>query len=142
MNCTNCDVELIVGSNYHSSNKKNRIYKCNKCLLGANRIKHRRVDALLKREKALEARQKCIAVLGGKCVMCGFDDERALCLDHVNGGGTAQRKSISPSQYYTVVLNEILAGSIEYQCLCANCNKIKAIENKEYNQKKYVALQG
>ena len=33
-----------------------------------------------------------IAIMGGKCVRCGYSDPRALQVDHVNGEGTKHRK--------------------------------------------------
>jgi len=63
--------------------------------------------------------------------MCGYDkDPRAFQIDHVNGGGKAEREAFnSPAAYY----NHIFAtGGEGYQLLCANCNQIKEIERREY----------
>ena len=69
-------------------------------------------------------------ILGRKCIRCGFDDPRALQIDHVDGGGHQEKKSMTTS-YYKHVLEEILKGSKKYQVLCANCNWIKRAENRE-----------
>ncbi len=77
-------------------------------------------------------RAEIISMLGGRCVVCGFSDFRALQIDHVNGGGSQERKAVSSmSSYYDNVLK---SGGIGYQLLCANCNQIKRYESGEgYN---------
>ena len=87
--------------------------RCTKC---QNKITVDRIKA--KRLRILE-------LLGNKCSICGFTDERALQIDHVNGGGTAKRKNWNYGKYYKLVLEEINNGSKEYRCLCANCNVIE-----------------
>jgi hypothetical protein len=68
---------------------------------------------------------------GGKCARCGYDDDwRALCIDHVDGNGKYDRQVAKKGKVFFVWLrdNNYPEG---YQVLCANCNLIKAIENKE-----------
>jgi hypothetical protein len=71
-------------------------------------------------------RKRVLAKLGGKCVRCGFDDWRALQVDHVVDHGNGLT---SYEVYLDVLENGTCDG--EYQCLCANCNWIKRYENKE-----------
>ena len=71
-----------------------------------------------------------LEALGGKCVKCGFDDYRALQIDHVGGGGSRERKAVTRS-YYTMIVESILKDEGKYQLLCANCNWIKRVENSE-----------
>ena len=69
--------------------------------------------------------------LGKKCVRCGFDDIRALQIDHVNGGGRKERTRIfcnSPRRFYRAVAED---REGKYQTLCANCNQIKRAEEGE-----------
>ena len=74
-------------------------------------------------------RQQILDMLGRKCTRCGFADERALQIDHINGGGRKQiRAARSTNQYYKGILS---VGGAGYQILCANCNWIKRIENRE-----------
>jgi hypothetical protein len=83
-------------------------------------------------------RKELIQLLGGKCGHCGYDkDNRALCIDHVNGGGKADLK-YGPRKYRRLI-EFIEAGSKEYQLLCANCNQIKREENNENKNRKYQA---
>ena len=70
-------------------------------------------------------------LLGGKCKRCGFDDDdRALQIDHINGGGNAEIKNMK-GNYQKVVLQSILNSENKYQLLCANCNWIKRFERNE-----------
>ncbi len=76
-------------------------------------------------------RLKVIEHFGGKCMKCGFDDWRALQIDHINGGGRKSFGKIRPSPvyYHNKLLGE--TPGVTYQLLCANCNQIKKHENKE-----------
>ena len=75
-------------------------------------------------------RRDVLLAYGGQCVQCGFNDHRALQLDHVNGGGSAERRAIG---YEGVLVKALEAlGNGEYQLLCANCNEIKRRERKEF----------
>jgi hypothetical protein len=66
------------------------------------------------------------------CVRCGFDDIRALSIDHINGKGNKQRKETGKngggSGYIWLIKNNYPEG---YQTLCMNCQFIKSIEEKE-----------
>jgi len=62
-----------------------------------------------------------------KCVKCGFDDIRALSIDHINGGGCQHRLKVK-SNYSWFIVNHFPKG---YQTLCMNCQIIKKIDNKE-----------
>ena len=78
-------------------------------------------------------RIKVVEKLGGKCIKCGVDDIRVLQLDHINGGGNKERRK--GIEAYTVYKRALLVGEKEFQILCANCNRLKAIENNEYRRK-------
>ena len=70
--------------------------------------------------------------LGGKCVMCGYDsDMRALQLDHTWGDGYLDRKKRGTRLGRFYINNLDIAKDI-LQVLCANCNRIKQISNKEF----------
>jgi hypothetical protein len=75
-------------------------------------------------------RKKMIQKLGGRCMRCGYDDWRALQIDHVLGGGTKELRVMGGNKrkYYQEVL---LNNNGKYQLLCANCNWIKRYENNE-----------
>jgi len=77
-------------------------------------------------------RLAALAMLGGACMRCGFDDERALQIDHVKGDGAVDRKRYRGTSYYYHIIKELKARvRNKYQALCANCNWIKRRENQE-----------
>lgn len=84
----------------------------------------------------IKYRQSVLEILGFECVKCGFNDIRALQIDHINGGGTQERKNGETGNPYKVMLKKVIDGSKNYQVLCANCNWIKKVENKELPNKK------
>ena len=79
-------------------------------------------------QKREELRRTVVAHLGDKCCRCGFSDHRALQIDHINGGGHKDRKSMCERAFLAKVLT---APSGEFQILCANCNWIKRLQNQE-----------
>jgi hypothetical protein len=85
--------------------------------------------------RVIEKRRAAIDKLGGKCsssscaVPGGMADPRALQFDHVDGGGRARQRA-GENGYR--IIQAILAGSTEFQLLCANCNWIKKFELAEH----------
>jgi hypothetical protein len=62
-----------------------------------------------------------------KCARCGFNDVRALSIDHINGGGSRHIKKIGASKFYRwLKKNNYPSG---FQVLCMNCQFIKRYEN-------------
>ena len=83
-------------------------------------------------------RLSVIEALGGKCVRCGFNDPRALQVDHINGGGVKELRAIANKlKYNRMVIESVKNKKGKYQLLCANCNWIKKSENKEIPNKKF-----
>jgi len=72
-----------------------------------------------------KARRRAIKALGGACVQCGNADIRALEIDHVNGGGIAERKRVQYYSFYVTVPTRH-----DLQILCANCHAIKDWERR------------
>jgi hypothetical protein len=71
-------------------------------------------------------------LLGDKCLHCGFEDRRALQIDHIHGGGRKERKKSGYSNtWLREVITSIKNNEGKYQLLCANCNWIKRLENNE-----------
>lgn len=62
-----------------------------------------------------------------ECACCGQNEPRFLCLDHIDGGGNAHRKSIGGSNrsaiWWWLKKNGYPPG---FQVLCHNCNMAKA----------------
>lgn len=93
------------------------------------------------RARTQELRKKMIAMLGGKCLMCGYDtDYRALQLDHVNGDGFKERK-VFKSGYRGASIHDkfksLTKDPSRYQILCANCHCIKTSESKEHLKNRF-----
>lgn len=67
---------------------------------------------------------------GNKCARCGFNDSRALQIDHVNDDGADERREIGGHKclYWVKILRNLQKDSTRYQILCANCNWIKRAE--------------
>lgn len=119
-NCASCGV-VLTEDNVVPWRAKHRYYICRDCQRIAGREKKRRL------------RQRVLSALGGKCVKCGFEDWRALQIDHINGEGYKERTRGRHDQkrYYEILNMSEEERKGKYQCLCANCNWIKVHENKE-----------
>jgi hypothetical protein len=83
-------------------------------------------------------RAAALAYLGNKCASpncrwlnldgsLGCTDSSILQIDHIAGGGNKERAVLKPKQQY----KKILAGSVDYQLLCANCNWLKRVAKGE-----------
>jgi hypothetical protein len=88
---------------------------------------------MIARRKLKENKTKLIVILGGKvCKKCGYDeDERALQIDHINGGGVKERRKGYTYQVFKKYVDNPELAKKTLQVLCANCNQIKKFENKE-----------
>lgn len=89
------------------------------------------------REQYEKTRFKALALVGEVCAKCGYDDKRALQIDHVKGDGCKERRNKSGAQLYYHIIKECEAGrTARYQTLCANCNVLKRHQNKEYGPRR------
>lgn len=79
-----------------------------------------------------ELKTKVFALLGNKCVRCGFTDKRTLQIDHKYGGGVQHIRSACQVTRFIHILN----NPNLYQILCANCNWIKRFEDKVSTKKR------
>lgn len=94
--------------------------------------KQKEFGCLWKRNKNIENRKKVLDSLGGKCNHCGIEDYRVLEIDHIepllrkwiNGRPISGTRLIADIIYSRVELNTI-------QLLCANCHRIKTIEDRK-----------
>lgn len=64
------------------------------------------------------------------CIGCGIHNINVLELDHINGGGNAERKTVGSGKTFYKYLkkNKYPAG---YRVLCANCNKGRWVHGGE-----------
>lgn len=117
--CPRCERTLPVGKFYFNIARSDGLSGyCVECMRAVETISIRAL------------RQTVVAHLGGACSRCGFDDPRALQIDHVNGGGCEERRNgKSPGR---ALLNRVLKDDQgTYALLCANCNWIKRAERTE-----------
>jgi hypothetical protein len=87
----------------------------------------------IRRNSYIKKRIELINLMGGKCVICGFSDYRALQIDHINGGGSNEiNRCKNTNKYYQDIKNlSNEERNKKYQLLCANCNWIKRTEENE-----------
>jgi hypothetical protein len=74
------------------------------------------------KEHREQARLDIIANYGGKCACCGETEPLFLEIDHVNGGGSTDRKNGLSGTMMYLKLKEQGYPKDDYQLLCANCN--------------------
>lgn len=93
------------------------------------KIKHRASN----KKRYFLYRKEMFDAIGSKvCKMCGFTDERALAINHINNDGFLERRIFRAiSQKRQIVLKE----PHRYQVLCFNCNQIKKYEAANVSEK-------
>lgn len=74
------------------------------------------------------------------CVICGFDDFRALQIDHIDGGGSKHYKELGGKDLYVWLRQQEYPHG--FQVLCANCNWIKRFTNNEMSRDGKVNTRG
>jgi len=79
-------------------------------------------------------KEKIFEKYGNKCKDCGISDKRVFQIDHINGGGTIESRLYQNRITYFLRILKDKKG--KYQLLCANCNVIKKIENKENKKRR------
>ena len=89
------------------------------------------------KQRQLELKGQCLKHYGNDkiaCVLCGFDDMRALSIDHIQGNGAEHRRLINNRRgapFYRWLKNNGYPDG--YQTLCMNCQYIKRYTNGENN---------
>lgn len=76
-------------------------------------------------------RQRLLDMYGAVCAICGFDDRRALTLDHIEGNGNAERIELGERGVYRKALSE--HQPCTYRTLCMNC---QFIENESRSKRR------
>jgi hypothetical protein len=124
--CAKCKVTKPVAEFYKNTARTDGVsVYCAKCLVVD-------IDA-----RKLRRRTELLTLLGGRCRRCGYDaDPHALHVDHVNGGGAAERRA-GLSVTSASLLRGVAAHPEKFQLLCANCNLIKKIERREFGSRTY-----
>ena len=132
--CSKCNISLPLSSFYKRTASKDGLwFECKSCAAQARKIRNtnpenKRKVAIYTRTIQRKTRDKVLELLGNKCIRCGFNDPRALQVDHIHGGGNKK----DPSR--GVMFYRITKGKYDIttlQLLCANCNWIKKAERAE-----------
>lgn len=74
-----------------------------------------------------EYKRQIFDMFKNKCKGCGEKDPLVLQVDHINGGGSKQRRKMNALDR----CKHVLRYREQYQLLCANCNTRKKYLNKE-----------
>ena len=91
-------------------------------------------DKIYERHNKQECQIKRVVLTyygGGKCacVRCGFDDIRALSIDHIAGNGAEHRRKVGMGNSFRWLKSHNYPKG--YQSLCMNCQWIQRNENQE-----------
>jgi hypothetical protein len=118
--------------------KSLKFYYAHKKQINEQKAEYRKTHRTILREgdsrSLLKLRTTVLTHYGnGKCacVKCGFDNIKALSIDHINGMGTIYRRNtgISSKNFYRQLRNN--GFPLGYQTLCMNCQYIKREVNNE-----------
>lgn len=86
-----------------------------------------RKDSHYENNRRIRWRNTVVAILGGKCELCGFDNSLALEIDHRHGNGKEDRgpanKGGTATEYRRYALDPNILDKLA--CLCSNCHSIK-----------------
>jgi hypothetical protein len=134
------DIKKAYDKEYYAANKAKRkeqhkkYYFDNELEISAQAhrayLENSEAHKVAAKARRTKRRLEIIALLGGRCVKCSFDDPRALQIDHINGGGRQDEARATAYKLYKAVEND--TSREIYQLLCANCNQIKRIEQAEH----------
>ena len=78
-----------------------------------------------------EKKERVLTHYGGdvcKCVLCGYDNIKALSIDHILGDGAVHRKEITLDIYTWLIKNNFPDG---YRTLCMNCQWVTKADNHQ-----------
>ena len=106
--------------------------RCEDCLTKQRTADRRRGPAAVAKNAAYRRgiRAEVLAAYGARCACCGEAEEAFLTLDHVNGGGTAERRTLGRGT--DAFYRRVRAAGFPpaYQVLCANCNMAKGTRGR------------
>ncbi len=115
---------------YRNKNKE-------KAIINNREWRHKNAEhvALKKREERAKLKETVLSHYSNQtmcCLNCGFNDIRALQLDHINNDGAKERKELfgdrtkAGTTFYRWIRQQNFPEG--YSVLCANCNIIKLRE--------------
>lgn len=80
-----------------------------------------------RKQKYRQNKDSLLKILGGnKCCVCGFDNPKALQIEHKNDTGHLDKKRFNRhDQFFRYYITHPLEAIKYLQVMCANCNQIK-----------------
>lgn len=75
------------------------------------------------RDAKARLKAKLFEMYGYECAICGFEDTRALTLDHIKGNGNKERARLGERGVYRRAVER--HRPTEYRTLCMNCQFIE-----------------
>jgi hypothetical protein len=85
-------------------------------------------------------RNEMLTAYGGKCVCCGESERHFLAMDHIYGGGYAERKIFKSPYALYKKLRDAGWPTGKYQILCHNCNMAKGFYGQCPHKKMVLAV--
>lgn len=100
--------------------------KCHRKKQGVYRNRRREANCLRNRKYRFKLRETVLAAYGSRCACCGESTVEFLAIDHIDGGGTKERKlhGNTPAGIHRKIIKEGFPES--YRILCHNCNMARA----------------
>lgn len=128
-NCSKCGVEKTVDRfTIHRYGNIGYSSWCRDCSNGYRR-EHKKANKKywqqVYKEAKIKLRTEIFSYYGGRCTCCGESTYEFLSLDHVHGGGHAERKLLKGTE---TIMRKIRRGELpkdNYTVLCHNCNQAK-----------------
>lgn len=119
--CSKCDTDKPeIEFHLHSKDRLVRRSWCISCS----------VNSL--REYRHTYKNAAVALLGNKCALCGETEREFLSIDHLDGGGVAERRRIGTNKIYKLIADG-LVDLTGYRVLCRNCNDSLQMLNVKTN---------
>lgn len=81
---------------------------------------------------AQKIKRQALSILGNECVWCGYNNPLALQVDHINQISKEERKTLRGGHALYKAIVHGKRTTEDLQLLCANCNQIKRMVNKEH----------
>jgi len=78
-------------------------------------------------KSSVKDRAETFVLLGNVCKKCGYDDPRALCIDHIDEDEDGHKRFNGIRGR----LRAVQKAPEKFQTLCANCNLIKEVERRK-----------
>ncbi len=101
---------------------------------------YRKKQSLRSRERTTMMKREIMTHYGAgqcRCVKCGESRLACLSIDHIDGGGTKERRdtALTSYAYYLSLKNQGYPKG--YQTLCMNCQFVKRFENNESKPRRW-----